>query len=196
MSPDDISIGGFREWFPLELHMSPEEYADHVVEHFDEDPTPEGLLRAMAAGLTHMTEQLKAMDDDQTLLLAAWVLLPPGGVRLDVRTVARLQAVRVPVGMTPDEMVADLIDGAQLHQPATVEEIATASGPAHLVRVRTYEEAEHGLDLREVSCIFWLPADENFAITLTTLPMDDLVLASDAAGALVGLAETVKGVPA
>lgn len=193
MNPDEISIGGFREWFPLEPDMDADQYADHVVAHFDEDPTPEPTLRAMATGLSRLAEQLRAQDDEETLLLAAWILLPPGGRRLDVRTVARLQAVRIPVGMTPDEMVADLVEGAQLHQPATVEEVSTASGPAHLLRVRTYQEAEHGLDLQEVACVFWLPADENFALVLATLPMDDLVLAADAASALTGLAETVKG---
>lgn len=194
MDPAAIDIGGFREWFPLELHMEHDEFVQHVVDHFSDDPSSPDTIRAMAAGITGLTEQLLATNDDQSLLVGAWLLLPPGGDRLEIRTVARLQAVRIRVGTTPEEMIEDLIDGAQLHQPVHLEQIDTASGPARLVRIRTYTTSDHGIDLQETVCVFWLPEDENYAVALVTLPIADLVLAADVSSALVGLAKTVKGI--
>lgn len=190
---DGIDVGGFREWFPLELEMSDEDYIDFTVDHFADTSTSPETTRAVAVGLTGLIEQLKALDDDQTLLLAAWVLLPPGGTELEILTAARLQAVRIREGTTPAELVEDLISGADLHQPIHLEDLATASGPAQLVRARTYSTSDHGIDLQEVVCVIWLPEGQNYGIVLATLPMDDLVLASDAAGALAGLAATVTG---
>jgi hypothetical protein len=193
--PEYLDIGGFREWLPLELELDSDQYVESVVEHFADDPTDPSVLRAMATGLVAVAEQLSAMNDDQTLILGGWVLLPPGGERLVPRTVARLMAVRVPEGITPDELVADLIQDAPLHQPIHLETIQTASGPAQLVRARTYETAEHGVDLQETICVLWLPPGENYAVVLATLPIDDLVVAAEAASALTGLAESVKGLP-
>lgn len=194
MSEPQIDVGGFREWFPLELEMDPDEYADSVVAHFEDDRTPSDVLRLMAAGLTGLANQLKEGVDDDTLLLAAWVLLPPGGTTLEIRTVARLQAVRVRMGMTPGEMVDDLVSGSDLNQPPLVETISTASGPATSVRIRTVQASENGTDLFDTACVFWLPEGENYAVALLTLPIGDLVVASEAAQALAGLAESVKGV--
>ncbi|WP_129185289.1 hypothetical protein [Aeromicrobium fastidiosum] len=188
-----LSVGGFREWFPLALDTDPDEYADMVVEHFADDPTPPETLRMVAAGLTGLTEQLTEALGDTTLLLGAWVLLPPGGRTLDIRTVARLEAVRVRPGTTPAEMVADLVSESQLHQPPNVEQIETASGVATLLRNRTYSTTDHGTELQEVVCIFWLPADENYAIALTSIPMTDLVMAADVSDAMIELARSVKG---
>lgn len=193
-SLDAIDIGGFREWLPLELDMERDQFVQSVVDHFADDPAGPETISAMAAGVAGLVDQVKALSDDQTLVLAAWILLPPGGNRLEILTVARFQAVRIRVGTTAEEMVEDLIDGAQLHQPVHVEQIETPSGPAHLVRIRTYAESDQGTDLQEAICIFWLPEDENFALAMVTLPIDDLVVASDASQALVGLAQTVKGV--
>lgn len=193
MDIQGIDIGGFREWFPLEFDMAGDAFADHVVEHFADDPAPPETIRAMATGITGITEHLATLNDDQSLILGAWLLLPPGGNRLEIRAVARLEAVRVRMGTTPEEMIEDLISGSQLHQPVHVEELETASGPARLVRVRTYSTSDHGIDLQETICVFWLPEGENYAVALVTLPLDDLVLAADVSSALAGLARSVKG---
>lgn len=195
MESDYLDVGGFREWLPLELDLDGDQYVESVVDHFTDDPTDPAVLRAMATGLVAVAAQLKALNDEQTLVLGGWVLLPPGGERLEPRTVARLLAVRVPEGITIDELVADLIHDAPLHQPIQRETISTASGPAELVRARTYETTEHGIDLQETVCVLWLPSGENYAIVLATLPIDDLVVAADAVPALTGLAESVKGLP-
>ncbi len=190
---DAIDIGGFREWFPLELEMDPDQFVETIVDHFADDPAGPDILRPMAIGVAGLVQQVKSLSDDQSLLLAAWALLPPGGNRLELLTVARLEAVRIRMGTTSDEMVEDLIQGSQLHQPVHVEQIETSSGPAWLVRIRTYSTTDHGTALEESICIFWLPEGENYAVVLVTLPISDLVVASDAAQALVGLAQSVKG---
>lgn len=195
MHSDDLNIGGFKEWLPLALEDEPEEFVDTLVAHFGDDPAGPKTIRAMSIGLTVLTRQLLDMNDDQTLTLAAWVLLPPGGERLDPQAVARLVAVRVPAEMTTGELVADLVDGMPLHQPLHVETISTASGPAELVRARTYTTTEHGVDLHESVCVLWRPADENYVLALASLPIDDLVVASDASHAMSALAETISGIP-
>lgn len=195
MEDDYLDVGGFREWLPLEMELDADQYVESVVDHFVDDPADPAVLRAMAAHLATMAAQLRDMNDDQTMVLGGWVLLPPGGRRLEPLTVARLLAVRVPQGITTSELVADLIHDAPLHQPIEAETITTASGPAELVRVRTYETTEHGVDLSETICVLWLPSGENYAIVLATLPIDDLVVAADAVPAITGLAESVKGLP-
>jgi hypothetical protein len=196
METDSLDIAGFREWLPIELAMDPAEYVESIVDHFSADPAGPETIRAMAQGLTSLSRQLTDLDDEETLTLAAWALLPPGGDQLVLQTVARMQLVRIYAGMTADELVADMIGNLPLHQPIGIDTLDTASGPAQLVRVRTYETTPEGTNIQETVCVFWLPEGENYAVVLVTLPIDDLVVASDAARALAALAETVKGIPA
>jgi hypothetical protein len=187
---DGLQFGVFPEWIELPLDDSPDELTARLMARFSEDPKPEPVKRTIAEGMAMLRTQLVSASDGQQQVFSAWLLVPRGGTLLTPVAAAFGAIVSVDRGTTPSEFVDTLIDGAPLHQPVDLTELATPLGRAHVVRGRTYAMTEHGKSLSETVSVFWLPVDDDIAVVLTSLPVDDLVLAADVASAMRGLAET------
>lgn len=187
---DSIEFGTFEEWLELPLDLPRDVLADSIFERFRDDPKPKKVKRQVAQGLCDLRDQMAGATNESMGVFAAWVLLPSGGQRLTVEAAAMGALFPAAPGATAAEFVESFIAGAALHQPVELSEMATPLGTAHVLRARTYKEALHGIELAETVTVFWLFDDAEHAVALTTLPMDDLVLASDVASALKGLART------
>jgi hypothetical protein len=190
---ENIEIGGFAEWLPLPLDGAPSA-VDEMVDHFADDPAGPTTIRAMATQLAELGRQLGASSDDDSLMIGAWSLLPPGGRRLELRALVTMTCQRVAEGATPGEVVEQMCSEVDLHQPPDVEEIETASGPGHMVRLRHVVSQSGGVDVSEMVLCFWLPETlPGVAVVLSSMLIPDLVVAAEVAGYLRPLAASVAG---
>lgn len=190
---DEIAFGEFAEWLLLPLQATPEVLVEHVLDRFADDPAPDVTKQAIAEHLPVLADEVsQGASTDDTQVFAVWVLLPSGGKQLTIIGCAFAALMRNEPGTGPADFVERLTDGLQLYQPVDVSEIETTIGTAHLVRVRTYDQQDHGMTLSEMTSVFWLPKGESFAIWLNTLPSDDLVAAADIASALEQFAASIS----
>lgn len=189
---DGVQFGVFDEWLQLPLDEPDESLARSLRQRFPDDPRPRKILKQMAQTLCTLRNQLAALSDETTTVFGAWLLLPPGGKTMDVDAAVFGALQAVPVGTTADEFVELLLDGAPLHQPIDLHDVATPLGTARVVRARTFRETFHGVEIAESIVVFWLPDDSDRAIVLRSLPMDDLVQAARVAPALTALAQTFE----
>lgn len=189
---DNLEFGVYPEWLALPLDQSAESLTADIVASFADDPKPDEAKRAVASGLATLRSQIVDVSSERMQVFMTWVLLPLGGKILSPQAAAYGALVPAPPGTSPSEFVEAIIDGAALHQPVDLQELSTPLGTAHVVRARTFERTDHGVKLSETVSVFWLPEDDDIAILLSSLPVDDLVQASDVASALIGLAETAS----
>ncbi|KAA1378297.1 hypothetical protein [Aeromicrobium fastidiosum] len=187
---EQLEFGVYPEWLALPVDQPADALVADIVARFAGDPKPADVKQTVAEGLASLRSQVVDAAGDQLQVFTVWVLLPLGGELLSPRAAAFGAVAAIERGTTPMELVESLIGDAPLHQPVDLQELATPMGPAHVMRARTFATTEHGINLSETTTVAWLPDDDDIAIVLTTLPVDDLVLASDASSALVGLAET------
>ncbi len=192
MTEPYLEIGGFAEWLPLDLEQ-PLDVTGAIADQFADSGEPPALVAAVAGRLAVLAAQLRDLGSEERLMLRAWALLPPGGKVLAPRAVATLSAVPIAPGTDDGGFVDELVFGTQLYQPVDVEQIATDAGPAQCLRVRSYDGAGDELRLDETVSVFWLRPGDGVALLLTTLPIDDLVLAADVRDALVELATSFRG---
>lgn len=191
---EGIEIGGFREWLPIPLEGRKKDFVKEMVAHFADDPASPRTIRSMAAALADLGSQLVEASNDDSLMISAWSLLPPGGDRLELRGMVTMVCQRVAENITPDQLIEQMCGEIELYQPPEVEVLDTKSGPAHLVRLRQYQEQDGSLDLSEIVLCFWLsPELPGVAVLMTSMPMPDLVAAADLADAFRPLAESVSG---
>lgn len=189
---ENLEFGVYPEWLALPVDQSAESLAVDILARFADDPKPDHVKQTVAEGLATLRSQIVDSTSDRMRAFTVWVLLPLGGKLLSPQAVAFGALVKADPGTEPSEFVDTIIDGAQLHQPIDLQELETPLGTAHVVRARTFVTTDHGVNISETASVFWLPEDDDIAILLTSLPVDDLILASDVATALIGLAETAS----
>lgn len=189
---ENLEFGVYPEWLALPIEQPTDSLVEDIVSRFGDDPKPVETKRAIATGLATLRSQVVDVSNARMQVFTAWVLLPLGGKILSPQAAAYGALVPAPPGTTPAEFVEAIIDGASLHQPIDLQELPTPLGTAHVVRARHFATTDHGVNLSETVSVFWLPEDDDVAILMASLPVDDLVLASDVASALIGLAETAS----
>ena len=188
-----VEFGGFAPWLPLPVDGDDEAFLALVRDLFRDDPAPAEVVEASAHLLTDVAHQVAAQSDDDYLPVAAWVLLADQGRRLEPLTLLTFGALRTPPGFTMTDVVEQMCSEVELYQPPAIADLETASGDAARVQLRRYTGEGPDLLISEVVAVVWMSSTLDLAYVMSTTPIDDLVLASQVADAVVPLARTVRG---
>lgn len=187
---ENIAFGGFRQWLPLDLDVEPADQAQRISTQFEDAPSDPDVRDRIAILLATAAVQARAVTPTGSVTLLGWALLDDDGQRLAPLAVVFARLVRTQPATTFPQLVERLVGDEQLYQPVELDQVQTPHGEAHVARVRTYEERDHGQVVHESISIVWLLPDD-VALLLQTNPLDDMVLAGRVCDALVELAGTV-----
>lgn len=189
---EDLTIGGFARWLPLDFDLEPDAYVEQLVGEFPTDPA----AAHVAPGIVGMALKMARARDEgatsQTQALAfAWLLLASDDL-LDPVAHATLQSLPLPTGRATKDLLTELISAQEVHGEPEWRSVDTASGPATFLRYRVRVETADELAIHERVTVAWARPDHE-ALVLLTGYTDDLVAGLDLAPALEQLAVTVEG---
>lgn len=192
---DELTIGGFARWLPLDLDVTDDDatsYAVRLAADFGDDPHAGDTAPAVAAMAGQLAALRRArLSDSDPFLMMAWLLLADA-TTLGPVAHATLQSMPLPPGQEVLDVVRDLLSGHEVHGAPAWGEIETASGPATLVHHRLRVPRDGEWVVHERAAVLWARPSEGLLLVLDGYT-DDPRNCRDLASAVEQLAASASG---